>query len=90
MTRKNFDGREYSVYTMQDWEEHGTLAVAVGEVIEPDVFWQLLNSVPPKRYGGGVFQVGEPDSWDFDHCCNLYQTFERIEGDYWKYVGLKN
>lgn len=89
MEKTTIDGREYSVYTMQDWEEHGTLAVAEGQVIEPDIFWHLLNSVPPKTYGMGRFQVGEPDSWDFEHCCNLYQTFEHIEGNYWKYVGLK-
>ena len=83
------NGQSYDVYTMADWERDKTLKVKVGQVIEPDVYYQLLNSVPPKVYRGDVFQPGEPDSWDWDGHCELYLTFERVEGEYYKYVGLK-
>lgn len=89
MDKKTIAGQEYDVYTNADWERDRTLGVKVGQVIEPDVYWQLLNAVPPKCYRGGVFQVGEPDSWDWDNHCQLYQTFEHIGDNYWKYVGLK-
>lgn len=89
MAKKTIDGREYDVYTMQDWERDRTLKVKVGQAIEPDVFWQLCNALPPHRWSMGVFQPGEPDSFDWDSRRNLYQTFEQLGGDYYKYVGLK-
>ena len=89
MEKKTIDGREYDVYTDADWERDRTLKVQVGQLIEPSVFYQLLNSVPPKAYLHDVFQPGEPEDWDWDKSCNLYLTFERVDGDYYKYVGLK-
>jgi len=89
MDKRTIDGREYDVYTAQDWERDRTLKVQAGQVIEPAVFWQLLNSVPPLTYGRGIFQPGEPYSHDWDSGRALYRTFEQMGEDYWKYVGLK-
>lgn len=89
MEKKTFGGQEYDVYTMADWTRDRVLNVQVGQVIEPDVFWQLCESVPPHKWGRSVFQPGEAYSWDFDNHCQLYQTFEQMGGDYHKYVGLK-
>lgn len=74
---------------MQDWERDRTLKVEVGQVIEPAVYWQLLNSLPPQTYGRGTFQPGEPYSHDWTTGSPLFQTFESVGDDYWKYVGLK-
>lgn len=88
MEKRTIEGREYDVYTEQDWERDRTLKVQVGQVIEPAVFWQLLNSVPPQTYRRGIFQPGEAYSHDRESGA-LYQTFEQMGEDYWKYVGLK-
>ncbi len=89
MEKKTIFGREYDVYTDQDWERDGTLKVEVGQLISPDVYYQLLNALPPKCYGSGVFQPGEPDSHDWDTGQALFQTFEHVGHDYHKYVGLR-
>ena len=82
------------IYTSQDWENDGTLKVQVGQIIAPEVFWQLRDCVPPKTYGGGIFQVGEPYTHDWNTGKALYQTFEfvkTVDGKpYYRYVGLKN
>lgn len=89
MEKKVIDGKTYDVYTDADWERDKTLKVQVGQVIEPKVYYQLLNAVPPKAFMHGVFQPGEPDSWDWEKHCNLYKTFHHVGEDYYKYVGLK-
>ncbi len=89
MAKMTIGGRECDVYTMQDWERDGTLKVKEGQVIEPDVFWELCNSLPPHRWDKGVFQPGEAYSYDMEKCCQTYQTFESMGEDYYKYVGLK-
>lgn len=88
MTKKTFNGKEYEVYTMQDWERDMTLKVQVGQAIEPAIYWQLLCSVPPKQ-NGYYFQPGEAYDWDFEHCCQRYSTFQQLEGDYYLYIGLR-
>ena len=77
-----------NIYTMQDWERDGTLKVKVGQIIEPEVFYQLLNCVPPHYWAKGFFQVGEPSSFDFTSGKQTYQTYEKVnEDDYYKYIG---
>ena len=89
MEKKTIGGHEYEVYTMADWERDHTLKVQVGQLIEPEVYWQLLNSVPPVCFRGTYFQPGEPDSYDFEHCCQLYQTFKNMGNDFYLYEGLQ-
>jgi hypothetical protein len=89
MEKKTFNGQQLEVYTDADWLRDRTLKVRVGQVISPEVFWQLLEALPPHRYGEGVFQPGEPYCHDLETGVALYQTFERIEGEFYKYVGLK-
>ena len=90
MEKKTIDGREYDIYTMADWAKDRELKVEVGQVIEPDVFWQLCEALPPHKWRGGIFQPGEPYDYDMEQQCQVYQTFEQMGGDYYKYVGLKN
>lgn len=83
------NGTTYEVYTDADWERDGTLHVKEGQLIAPKVFWQLLESVPPRTYRRGIFQPGEAYSHDWNTGRALYQTFESMGNDYYKYVGLK-
>lgn len=89
MEKKTMYGQEYEVYTNADWERDSVLKVQVGQLIEPDVYYQLLESVPPVCYRGAYFQPGEPDSWDWERGCQLYQTYKRMGDDYYLYEGLQ-
>ena len=81
------------LYTYKDWERDGTLNMQEGQIIEPEIFWQLLECVPPRTYKNGIFQVGEPYSHDWNTGKALYQTFElayKIDNEpYYRYVGIK-
>jgi len=73
---------------MQDWKNDGTLKVQEGQIIAPEVLWELVGSVPPTTWGNGVFQMGEADS--HRNGIALYKTFERVDNkNHYKYVGLK-
>lgn len=86
----SINGTSHEVYTGQDWERDGTLKVKEGQLIAPEVFWQLLNALPPRTYGRSIFQPGEAYSHDWNTGRALYQTFESMGNDYYKYVGIKN
>jgi len=90
MEKKRINGADYEVYTAHDWERDRVLRVKEGQVIAPEVFRQLLESVPPVTYRRGIFQPGEAYSHDWTTGRALYQTFESMGEDYYKYVGLKN
>ncbi len=89
MKTKEFGGTIHEVYTEQDWECDGTLQVKEGQLIEPAVYFQLLNSMPPVAYGCGIFQPGEAYGYDFQTGRMTYQTFEHMGKDYYKYIGLQ-
>jgi hypothetical protein len=89
MITKEINGKVYEVYTMQDWEDDKTLKVKEGQVIEPAIYWHLLNCLPPKQ-NGDFFQVGEPYSHDWTTGKALYQTYEHLEDNYYLYIGLKH
>lgn len=75
-------------YTMEDWKRDGTLKVKEGQLIAPEVYWQLLNGVPPVSTGR-IFQPGEAYDMDTTTWEELYQTFKQEGHDLYRYVGLK-
>lgn len=78
------------IYTDEQWWKDRDLKVQVGQFIEDKVFWQLLESVPPTTYSKGIFQPGEPYSYDWDTGQALYRTFEHDENEkLYKYIGLR-
>lgn len=74
-------------YTMADWERDRTLKCEVGQIITPEVYFQLLGALPPHR-NDSLFQAGEPYTHDWNTGRALYKTFQRMEGNYYKYIGL--
>ena len=40
MEKRTIEGREYDVYTEQNWERDRTLKVQAGQLIAHEVFWQ--------------------------------------------------
>ena len=87
MIEKEINGIKYEVYTDADWERDRILSVKVGQLIEPSVYYQLLNALPPKR-NDWYFQAGEPYDHDWNTGLPLFKTFEKMDGNYYKYVGL--
>lgn len=80
------------LYSMRDWEIDGSLKLEVGTLISPDVFYELLNSLPPATYSNGMFQPGEPYSHRGGNA--LYQTFKKVDSTsagepIYEYIGLK-
>jgi len=87
MTTRTINGIQYEVYTDKDWCKDRNLSVEVGQLIEPSVYYQLLNALPPKR-NDDLFQCGEPYSHDWNTGLPLFKTFERMDDNYYKYIGL--
>lgn len=77
-----------NVYTMDDWRRDGSLKVQIGQLIAPEVYWQLRDSVPPMS-DGGCFQPGEAYDHDWRTGKALYQTFTREGNNYYRYKGLQ-
>lgn len=80
------------VYTMDDWRRDGTLKVKEGQLISPDVFYELLESTPPTSTGR-IFQPGEAYSHRFvgypENFELLYQTFKNEGNNYYRFIGLQ-
>lgn len=89
MEKRTIGGQEYEVYTNADWERDHTLKVQEGQLITPEVYWQLLNSMPPVCYRGMYFQPGEAYSHDWNTGKALYQTFKSMGDNYYLYEGLQ-
>ena len=87
MTTTTINGIQYEVYTDADWERDKTLSVKVGQLIEPSIYFHLLNCLPPKR-NDYLFQCGEPDSFDWNTGRQLFRTYQHVGDFYYKYIGL--
>ena len=80
MSRKKY-------YTMDDRKRDKTLKVEIGQIITPDVYYQLLGAMPPHR-NDDLFQAGEPHTHDLRNGKALYKTFKCKGCDYYEYIGL--
>lgn len=77
------------VYTNEQWMKDRVLAVKVGQHIADEVFQQLLNALPPRKWTKSVFQPGEAYGFDCEKKCQTYLTFAyNDEKRMWKYIGL--
>ena len=79
--------KQDNVYTMADWRRDRTLKVKDGQLIAPEVYYQLRNCVPPMS-DGLIFQVGEAYDSDPMTGKDLYWTFKHEGDDYYRYIGL--
>ena len=83
------------LYTMEDWHRDGYLKVKEGQVITPEVFWQLFECLPPHRWSLGIFQPGEPANHvpcpdKPGYVMAVYDTFERVsDDDHYRYIGRR-
>lgn len=72
---------------MSDWERDREFSPAIGQEVSEEIYWEMLNCVPPTYNGRNLMQVGEPYSTDKETRKHLYTTFVRNESGKWVYVG---
>ena len=78
------------IYTYENWKEDRTLKVQEGQLIDEEVFDDLLCSLPPTTFHiGGFFQPGEPSCHELNTGTPLYRTFELQECGLYKYIGMR-
>jgi hypothetical protein len=77
---------EESIYTMENWNNDGTLKPKVNQLVDNEVIEELANSVPPTTYKSTCFQPGEAYSHSEEYI-PLYMTFVNKNG-MWMYIGL--
>ena len=66
---------------MEDWKKDRTFKAEPGQEVSEEVYYDMLNGVPPHFWQLGYLQVGEP--YDMliikNKCLNLYATFNGLE-----------
>lgn len=52
--------------TLNDWSRWNVQPLTEGQRIEISeaIYWHLLECLPPRKYNGSYFEVGEPDHHD--------------------------
>lgn len=74
------------MYTMENWENDGTLKVHRGMLVSDEVVIELRDCVPPAYMCRGIFQMGEPNDHD-EEGKPLYHTFVR-KNEGWECMGI--
>lgn len=74
---------------MEQWSKDGDLNVKEGQMISPEVFWQLCEALPPHRWSNGILQPGEAYTHEPQTGRPMYQTFKQYWEDYYEYIGLR-
>lgn len=74
-----------NTYTKQQWANDRDFKAAVGQPIEAEIYWDMLEGVPPVYSSRNTFQVGEPHSHD-SNGRPLYGTFTH-QGDLFFFLG---
>jgi len=74
-----------AVYTRFQWMQDRSLSPREGQEVEEDIYYEMLDVLPPARMKGGAFLVGEP--YDFNEKGEYtYECFDSKKGKYY-YVG---
>lgn len=78
---------EKKVYNMS-WY-YGTGCLAIGDYVEEDIVYKLMNMLPPKSMKRACMQVGEPaDHRDKNGVCRpTYATFKEVGDGVFEYCG---
>lgn len=92
MFKYNLEGEEIEVFELKDWKGSFDEDFKKGDYVNADIAWDLINALPPHRFGFGYFQCGEPHSYRPDENGELratYLTLNRVndEPEIWKYLG---
>ena len=78
--------KENNIYTMQQWAADKMFSAQPGQFVEDAVYYQLLDSVPPRSDGSDYMQVGEAYGTCPKTGKNTYTTFVKENG-MWKFIG---
>lgn len=85
-TTKTMNSDMENIYTMEDWRRDGTFSACVGQYVSEDIYYEMLECVPPAFSSRTIMQVGEPYDNDMETFANLYSTFARDKQG-WRYMG---
>lgn len=79
------------VFTMEDWEDSLDKHLKVGDLVDTDVVWSLMNCLPPVCMRNECMQVGEAYSTKIDDKTgqwrNTYTTFKKLSSKLYEYCG---
>ena len=67
---------------MEDWRRDGESSAKVGQLVEDNVYYNMLGALPPAYWRYGVMQVGEAYSHDVKTGKPLYSTFVETPDGY--------
>lgn len=94
MRQEVINGRTVQVQEMTDWKSSIYDDFKPGDYFDADIAWELINAVPPHRFGCGYFQMGEPrdsrpNPAKGGKYCNTYLTLIKVsaEPEVWMYRG---
>ena len=87
MYKTNLNGKEITVMQLEDWKTSIDEDFKVGDYFSGFIAWDLINCVPPRNFGNGYFQCGEPHS--HVNSRTTYLTLEKvsIEPEIWHFLG---
>lgn len=74
-----------NTYTKQQWENDREFKAGAGQQIEEEIYWDMLEALPPIYSRRNTFQVGEAHSHDRNGR-PLYGTFTH-HGDLFFFLG---
>lgn len=77
------------IYNMEQWRIDGELNPYEGQLVSDEVVNELASSVPPTTWRHGYFQSGEAYDFDPNTYEDRFMTFQRVDSNIWKYLGLK-
>ena len=86
----NYEGKEYSVKETTDWTDDFNKNFQPGDYVDQEIADYQRDVVPPRNYGGGYLQVGEPYSHELGPDGKYratYNTFVQVAPNIWKYCG---
>ena len=86
----NYEGVEFSVKGMSDWEQDFNKDFAPGDYVDQEIADYFRDVLPPRSMAPGYLQVGEPYNHTPDQEGKFratFNTFVKAAPGVWKYCG---
>lgn len=92
MYKHKLNGKPIVVQEHDDWKTSIDNDFKPGDYFDAAIAWDLINCVPPHRFGKTYFQCGEPHSHTLDAEGNYSPTYLTLvkvcaDPEVWKFQG---
>lgn len=67
---------------MDDWRRDRTFSAKAGQMVDAEIYDEMLCCLPPAYWSNGIMQVGEAYSHDMKSGKPVYSTFVETEDGY--------